>query len=319
MNCKFKIFPLLALSRARCCSLSGIILIFVFLSGCQQEKLYRDTQVMMGTFVEVISPDSRAAGIAFGEIKRLEKLLSKYDPQSDVSRLNASGELRVSPEASLIIKKAKEFAEISFGAFDISVAPLVDLWGFTDKKFNQPQEEEIKKTLALVGAEKIILQEKDNVVKFGFPGMKIDLGGIAKGYALDCAAEKLREKGISSCLLNAGGQVYALGEKAGRPWRVAIRAVRGKNFSGYLHLKDQSAATSGDYEQFFSKNGKRFAHILDPRTGKPADSGISAVTVIAPDGLTADMLSTAIFVLGRKKGLALAKRFPGVKVRLSEN
>jgi thiamine biosynthesis lipoprotein len=273
----------------------------------------------MGTFVEVVSPDKEAPKIVFAEIRRIENLLSSYKPESEVSRLNAAGELKVSPETFWIIKRSCEFSRASAGAFDITVAPLVDLWGFSNKNFRIPQEEEIKKVLLRVGWEKIVLQEKDNVVKFSLPGMKIDLGAIAKGYALDCAARKLKARGIKNCLINAGGQVYALGDKSGVPWRIGIRDPRKKEIRETLKLKNRSASTSGDYEQFFIKDGGRYAHIIDPKTGRPARSGIISVTVIAPEATSADALSTAMFVLGKEKAQALAKRFSQTEIRICEN
>ena len=295
-----------------------LLFTFSFLSGCQNKPLYKDTQVMMGTFVEVVSADKRAAGIAFAEIQRIENLLSKYNPRSEVSQLNKLGKLKVSPEAFYIIKKAIEFWRLSDGAFDITVAPLADLWGFTDKKYKLPKDQKIRNVLNLIGSDKIILQDKDNVVKFRIPGIKIDLGAIAKGYAVDCAVKKLKEAGINSCLINAGGQIYCLGDNFGTPWKVAIKNPRGKTVIGYLKLKDKAVATSGDYEQYFFKNNKRYSHILNPKTGYPADSGIVSVTVVAQDGLTSDALATAIFVLGKAKGQALVKRFPDIEVKIIE-
>ena len=296
------------------------ILIFAFICGCQNQhqQLYRNNRVMMGTFIEVISPKKEAAGIVFSEIKRLEDLLSKYNPESEVSRLNKVGNLKVGPDTFYIIKKSKEFWQLSHGAFDITVGPLIDLWGFTDKKYNVPAESQIKDVLNLVGSEKIILHDHDNVIEFNVPGMSIDLGAIAKGYALDSAVGKLKKKGITSCLINAGGQVYCLGDKFGKPWKIAINNPRGKGFVGDLELKNQSVSTTGDYEQYFIKSNKRYTHIINPRTGYPVDNGIVSVTVIAPSGLTADALSTTIFVLGKEKGEAFAKRFPNVQVRIVE-
>jgi thiamine biosynthesis lipoprotein len=288
----------------------------ILLSGCQNKTLYRQTQVMLGTYVEVISPDKRAPQIAFAEIKRIEGLLSKYSPESEVAKLNATGKLKASPETFYVIKKSLEFWRDSNGAFDITVAPLADLWGFSDKKYRLPKDKEIKNALKLVGSDKIILHEPDNVVEFRTPGMKIDLGAIAKGYATDCAVKRLKEAGIKSCLINAGGQVYCLGDKFGLPWKVAIKNPRASGFLGYLRLIDRAAATSGDYEQYFLINNKRYGHILNPKTGYPAESGISAVTVVSPDGLTSDALATAIFVLGKTKGEALAKRFPHTEVKI---
>ncbi len=295
-----------------------LVLLIIGLSGCQNKPLYKDTQLMMGTFIQVVSPEKNASTIVFAEIRRIEGLLSKYDPESVVSKLNQSGVLKVSPETFLIIKKSKEFTKESNGAFDITAAALVDLWGFTDKKYRQPQEQEIQQVLKLVGSDNIILQNRDNVVKFTLPRVKIDLGAIAKGYALDCAAAKLKENGINSCLINSGGQVFCLGTKYGKPWKIAIKDPRSDTIIDVLKLSDQSASTSGDYEQFFIKDNKRYSHIFNPRTGYPADSGLISVTVVAPDGLTADALSTAIFVLGKDKGMKLAKKFPEVKLYLVE-
>ncbi len=289
-----------------------------FFSGCRQQELHRRTQVMMGTYVEVVSEDSRAPAIVFSEIQRIEGILSKYKPESEVSELNRNGSVQASPELFFILEKSLGFRELTNGAFDITVAPLMDLWGFTDKDFRRPSDPEIKKTLELVGTNKIILNKADNVVKFMLPGMKVDLGAIAKGYAVDCAVKKLKEAGIKSCLINAGGQIFGLGDNFGRPWKVAVRSPRGEGFSGYLELKDQAVSTSGDYEQYFEKDKRRFSHIMDPRTGYPGDPSIISATVIAADGLTADALSTSIVVLGKDKGLALAEKFPGVSLKLIE-
>ena len=297
----------------------GIVLCsVVVLCGCQNQRLYKESHIMMGTIIEVTSPYKEAAGIVFGELGRLENLFSKYKPESEVSQLNKKAKLKVSPETFYILKKSKEFWQLSSGAFDVTVAPLVDLWGFTNKNFTVPADEKIKNILNLIGSDKILLHNNENVIEFEFPGMKIDLGAIAKGYAVDCAVKKLKEKGINSCLINAGGQVYCLGKKFGLPWRVAIRAPRGRGIAGYLELTNRSVATSGDYEQYFIKSNKRYAHIFNPKTGYPANSGVIAVTVIAPDGLTSDALSTAIFVLGKDKGERLAKRFKGVEVKIIE-
>jgi len=300
-------------------SFVGCFLFAVLLYGCQCQ-LHKDNRVLMGTFVEVASADKRAPEIVFAEIRRIEALLSKYKPESEISRLNKTGKIQASPETFYVIKKAKEFWQASGGAFDITVGPLVDLWGFTEKKYRLPDKESIAAALKLVGSDKIILNEENYMIEFKTQGMKVDLGAIAKGYVLDCASAKLKESGIKSCLINLGGQVYALGQKSARPWKMAIRDSRGKGFKKYLELEDKSIATSGDYEQYFIRAGSRYAHILDPKTGYPAESGIVSVTVSAPSGLIADALSTAIFVLGKEKGSVLAKEFPGTKIEdISEN
>jgi thiamine biosynthesis lipoprotein len=290
----------------------------MLLVGCKNAPMYRETQVLMGTYVEVISPSSDAPSIAFTEIRRIENLMSKYKPDSEISRLNQLGKLRLSPDTYYILKKAGEFWKISDGAFDATVGPLLDIWGFTRKHYRMPSAEKIKNALSLVGFDKIIFDDANNSVKFKTKGMKIDLGGIAKGYAVDCAVKKLKEKGVSSCLINAGGQVYALGDNFGRPWNVAIRNPRANSVVDYLKLKDRAVSTSGDYEQYFIKAKHRYSHIFNPKTGYPADSGVISVTVVAPDGLTADALSTSIFILGKTRGQDLAKKFPDVKTIVFE-
>jgi thiamine biosynthesis lipoprotein ApbE len=148
--------------------------------------------------------------------------------------------------------------------------------------------------------------------------MEIDLGAIAKGYAVDRAVNALRTAGVASCLINAGGQIYCLGTNAGQPWRVAVADPRGKDIKKYFDLTDKSIATSGDYEQYFMVGEKRFSHIMDPKTGYPSDSGVISATVIADDGLTADFLSTSLLVMGKRKGTEFLKRFPGVQAEIIE-
>ncbi|MBL7070254.1 MAG: FAD:protein FMN transferase [Candidatus Omnitrophica bacterium] len=300
----------------------------VSLSGCQSQRLYKDNRLMMGTYIEVTSPYSQAPGIVFEEIARIEGLLSRFDPASEISILNRTGSLKASLETFEIIKKAKEFYRSTDGAFDITVGPLMKIWGFTlhqggagftDKQFRVPEQSQITSALEVVGSDKIILQEMDFVVKFEFPGMEVDLGGIAKGYSLDQAVRRLKENHIDSCLINAGGQVFCLGDKFGRPWQIGIRDPRRKGLSGDLELSDKSVATSGDYEQYYIADNQRYSHIIDPRRGYPASSGVVSVTVIAEEAMTADALATAIFVLGKKEGERLVgERFPSVEIKIIE-
>ena len=280
------------------------------------KQLYRDNRLLMGTFWQVSSPNKQASAIVFSEASRIEQLLSKYIPSSEISQLNRSGKLKVSADTFYIIKKSLEFCRLTQGAFDISVAPLVDLWGFTNQKFQVPSDDKIRVVLRLIGSNNIILHEKDNVVEFKIPGMQIDLGAIAKGFALDCAVKKLKENNINSCLINAGGQVYALGDKFGQSWKIAIQGTRKSEIAGTLKLKNKSASTSGNYEQFFLKNGLRYCHIIDPRTGYPAQTQITSVTVVADQGLIADALSTSLFILGKKDAQEVLKKFPTILVKI---
>lgn len=288
----------------------------LFKSPLKTEPLYHNNRLLMGTFWEVISPNPQAGAIVFSEAARIEQLLSKYIPTSEVSQLNRLGKLKVSADTFYIIKKSQELCRLSQGAFDITVAPLVDLWGFSNQKFQVPDNDKIQTVLRLVGNDKIILHENDNVVEFRLQGTKIDLGGIAKGFALDCAVKKLKANNIDSCLINAGGQVYGLGDKFGQTWKIAIYKTGKAEIARTLELKNQSASTSGNYEQFFLSGGKRFSHIIDPRTGYPSQTQITSVTVVAEEGLTADALSTSFFVLGEKSAKELIKKFPGASVKI---
>ncbi|MDD5669779.1 MAG: FAD:protein FMN transferase [Candidatus Omnitrophica bacterium] len=292
----------------------------VFMYGCSQEapQVYKETRVMMGTYVDVASPSPEAIPIAFGEIKRIDNLLSSYQPSSEVSILNRTGSLKVSPDMMFVINKSKEFWEVTDGAFDPTVGMLVDLWGFRTGSFRFPQDEEIKKILTYVGMNKVIINESEQTISFSVPGMRIELAAIAKGYAVDCAVRKLKKLGIKDCLINAGGEVYCLGTKLGKKWKVAIQNPHSKGFSDYIDLRNKAVATSGNYEQFFYKNNKRYSHIFNPSTGYPAEPSFSSVTVVAPDCMTADALATSIFVLGREKGEALAKKFSGVIIKIIE-
>lgn len=291
------------------------ILFFSFtLAGCEP-RLYRDKQVMMGTFVEVVSPDPRAAAIAFNEMKRIEKLFSLYDPESELSALNRDGEVKASPEVIFVIQKSIEFWEATQGAFDITVAPLAQLWGFKDKDFRVPGDEEIATARGLTGSDKISVNLTESMVKLGLPGMKIDCGAVAKGFAVDQAIAAVKHEGITECLVSAGGDIYCLGGRRGSPWIIAVQDPGRRGFKGTLRLRDRAVATSGDYEQFFVQDSKHFSHIIDPLTGYPADGGIASVTVIADDCLTADALATAFCVKGKSAVAGLLARFPGAEVK----
>ncbi|MFC1674761.1 FAD:protein FMN transferase [Candidatus Omnitrophota bacterium] len=270
----------------------------------------------MGTFVTVKSPDKEAIPIAFDEIERVEGLLSKFKEESEISRLNRAGELQVSDDTFYLLRKAKEFWQKSNGAFDISVAPLLDLWGFTNGEYRVPSQDEIMKILTSVGTDKISLNDKDNLVKFDAEGMKIDLGAIAKGYAVDSAIKKVKAAGINNCLIDAGGDIYALGVRSNAAWSIGIQDPREEAIKETIGISNRGVATSGDYERYFRRGNRRYTHILDPKTGYPARKMIASVTVIARDCLTADAIATSIFVLGKNKGEEFAQRFADTQVTI---
>lgn len=291
-----------------------LILTTCFICGCA-DNFKEETRVLMGTFAQVTSDDPKAFNLVFDELKRIENKLSKFKQDSELSVLNKSGEIKASEELYFILKKSEFFYTVSEGAFDITIAPLMDLWGFTDKKFRIPDDSEIKSTLKLIGTNKIVFNDKNNVVKFTLSGMKVDLGAIAVGYAVDCAVKKLLENKIKNCLINVGGEIYCLGLKNKRPWKVAIQDPKIKNkVTSVIELSNKAVTTSGDYESYFEKDNKRFTHIIDPKKGYPVESEFSSVTIIANDCLTADALATTVFILGKTKTQELLIKFKDVRL-----
>ena len=297
--------------------ISLILIAMIFaLSGCSK-ALHKDSEFLMGTFVEVVSNDTRAKDIVFSEFKRLEGIFNLFDKDSELYRLNASGSLVVSPELFEVLKNAKQFYERTEGAFDVTIAPLSLRWKIAIKDQEPPKDDEIKKLIGLVGFDYVYFDEKTRNVRLLKSGGSIDLGGIVKGYAVDKAIAKLRQAKIASAIVNAGGNLYCLGDNNGASWQAGIQDPRQeKHLLTRIAVKDKGVSSSGDYEQFFIYKNKRYSHIIDPRTGYPADSGIIAATVVADDALTADALSTALIILGLDRSSELLKRFPGVSAKL---
>jgi thiamine biosynthesis lipoprotein len=274
--------------------------------GCSQNPYHKNTQLLMGTYVEVISDNDDAPKIAFEEIRRLENFLSKFKPDSEISKLNKLGSLKVSSDTLRVMELSLNFYNDSAGAFDITVSPLADIWKNSIRIKALPKQAEINSAKKLLGSEKIIIDKKNSAVKFLKKGIQVDLGGVAKGYAVDCAVKKLK----AACLINAGGNMFAIGKKGNKSWKIGISHPRKRNkIIGYMFLEDSAIATSGDCEQYFEINNQRFSHIIDPETGYPVNNNVVSVTVVSDDATTCDALSTAIFVLGKAKGKELAKRF----------
>lgn len=248
------------------------------------------------------------------EAERLEKLLSRFMPESDISRINRSAGIKsehISKETCEVLELAINISQLCDGFFDVTIAPLVDLWNYKNA-IAQPPDAEIRRALTLVNYRRLILDDARQTAELKKSGQAIDLGGIAKGFASDQFMEVFKNHGVLSAFSNIGGNVSTLGVKPdGSPWRVGIRHPRQNGLLGAVSVTGQSVVTSGDYERYFiDKDGKRFHHILNPKTGYPAESGLISVSVITPSAMMADALSTAIFVSGFKKGLAFLKKFP---------
>jgi thiamine biosynthesis lipoprotein len=269
----------------------------------------------MGTFAEITCQDKDAINAAFEEISKIEAIASIFDPASEISQLNRTGTLKASGDMIALVKDSLKYHNLSSGAFDITISPIVSIWRQKIKEAQEkktqvslPPAHDIYAKLPLIGSEKISIDETTSLIMFMQPGMAIDLGGIAQGYAVDKAVERLKTLGITSALVNLSGDIYCLGKKGNRKWRVAIRHPRNPaEIVCSLDLENQAVATSGDYEQFFMLDGKRYSHIIDPKTGYPVDNRIISVTIVADTTTAADAMSTAIFVLGKERATALVK------------
>ncbi|MBF0537205.1 MAG: FAD:protein FMN transferase [Nitrospirae bacterium] len=304
---------------------AAIILLYVFLGGDHRAKVYKKSRIAMDTVITltVVSESERKAEGAieagFDEVTYLEGLLSMFLPNSEVSRISSDAgvkPVKVSEDTYRLIKKAVEIAGISDGAFDPTIAPLSRLWDFQKKV--KPPDEEIKKRLALVDYRDIVLDDAARSVMLKRKGMGIDLGAIAKGYVADRVVEVLRARGMTGGIAAMAGDIKTFGTRPdGSGWRIGIKAPRGEpngeqsgeqeGLAGVLTLKGEAVSTAGDYERFFIENGVRYHHLLEPSTGYPARD-FQGVTVVNQEGQLADGLDTAIFVMGRDKGMALVRR-----------
>jgi len=275
----------------------------------------------MGSFFEITAYGDQAAcskGViaAFTEIARVERLLSIYRPQSDLSRVNAfgrKGTLSIDPELFDVLSQAMTYAEKSGGAFDPTASPLIRLWGFGpgEGRSIPPRDEEIGPLLDRIGFRHV--QLRSGRIELLKEGIEINLGGIGKGYAVDRAIGKLRECGITRAMISCGSTMYALGAPPGeRGWKIALQHPRQEEGQvDTVLLCNQALSTSGDYEKFFISDGKRFSHLIDPRTGYPR-GGVASASVIGPTAMEADALSTAAFILGGDPGRTFLERFPDV-------
>jgi len=210
-----------------------------------------------------------------------------------------------------LLEESVLLSELTKGSFDITIYPLWKIWKFEGESVEMPDEEEIEKELQLVNYKNIIIE--NGKIKFIKRGIGIDLGGIAKGYAVDAAIKVLKDKNINSAIVNAGGDMYVLGRKQGKPWRIGIRHPRREGeILGTIKVEDKAIVTSGDYERFFFSGGKKYHHIINPKTGYPADE-CQSVTIVAKEATFADGLATGIFVLGPEEGMALIESLEGVE------
>jgi thiamine biosynthesis lipoprotein len=253
--------------------------------------------------------------------------MSKYKSDSEISELNREGfgrAVKVSKSTYEVLQKSIEFSKLTGGAFDVTVGPLVDLWHSAEDANFIPADAELQQARSRVGYGKLILDANEESIRFTVEGMEVDLGGIAKGYAIDKAVEAMRKGGAVGGMVDIGGEIRCFGSPpAGQnKWRIGLQDPD-KAKDGFdagtpllvLNLTDAAVATSGHYRRFVTIGGKRYSHIVDPESGHSSES-LASVTIICPNAIDADALSTAVTVMGKEKGLALIEQTPGVEAIL---
>jgi thiamine biosynthesis lipoprotein len=296
------------------CVVIAVLLSVVIIQKYRLKPL-KQTEMIMGTLVEitVIPANEKAIREAFEALKKVDALMSTYKEDSEISILNREGKAQVSEETLEVIEDAIKFSNLTDGAFDITCRPLINLWKKAKKEEKVPTEEEIEEAISLVGYQRIILE--GNQIRLEKKGMQIDLGGIAKGYAVDKAIEALKKNNIKRALVNAGGDLYALGtDRQGEKWQIGVQDPREEDkIIDIIKVKDRAVATSGDYRRYFTLEGKRFSHIVNPKTGLTVQDVPMSVTIVGPGATTTDALSTGVFVLGPEEGMKLIESLPEVE------
>ncbi len=246
-----------------------------------------------------------AVELAEAEILRLDALLSTGAEDSEIAQINANGGGAVSDDTAYLLMRSLELYDDTEGAFNIAVYPIMEAWGFTGGNYNVPEDEVLQPLLQLTDVSAIDLNQEKMQVTFDTPGMKIDLGGIAKGYTSARIMDIFMECGVESGLVSLGGNVQALGRKTdGSFWKVAIQNPDdASGYIGVLETADKAVITSGGYERYFEEDGVTYHHIIDPATGYPAENGLVSVTIVSADGTLADGLSTSLFIMGKDKAI----------------
>jgi thiamine biosynthesis lipoprotein len=289
-------------------------------------------RMVMGTFARVVvvaanrDIANKCIEAAFAEIDKVDELMSSYKSDSQISIVNREGfnrAVEVSDSVYEVLQRSIEFSKLTDGAFDITVGPLVDLFHKAEKTEVAPSEEEIAQAKAKVGFEKLILDDSNKTVRFTVEGMRLDLGGIAKGYAVDKAIEAAKKAGAVGAMVDIGGDIHCFGKapKGKDNWLIGLQNpgassdAGGNNILLELKLTSKAVATSGDYQQFVLIKDKRYSHIINRQTGTSSE-GLSSVTIIADNATNADALATAVSVMGMDTGLALIEKLPDTEAIL---
>lgn len=272
-------------------------------SSCTRQIFAMDTVMSLTAYGKNCE---EAVNAAAEEVKRLDALLSTGNPDSEISRLNAAGRITISEDTAALFEGARSVYETTGGLFDVTVYPLMELWGFPSGEYHVPSGEEVAEVLPLVDASRIRLSGLQ--AELG-EGQRVDLGGIAKGYTSARILEIYEQYGVRSGMVSLGGNVQVLNRKPdGSGFRIGIRDPAGgrggiDDIAVVLELENRAVVTSGGYERYFEENGNIYIHILDPRTGYPAEGDLASVTVVSEDGMSADALSTALYIMGLEDAL----------------
>jgi thiamine biosynthesis lipoprotein len=302
-----------------------LVTTLLFATAAQAEWYHREAAIM-GTriAVELWHEDQGGADKAMeavlAEMHRVDALMSHYKPESQLSAINQRAAIEPVPvdaELARLLDRAAKFSELTNGAFDITYASVGYLYDY--RAHQKPTAEQIAAGLGAVNWRHVVVDMKQSTVRFTQPGVRIDLGGIAKGYAVDRAIAILRSLGVEHASVTAGGDTRIMGDRFGRPWVVGIQHPDDPaKVIARIPIVDAAISTSGDYERYFDEDGKRYHHIINPRTGKSAGE-VRSVTVIGPDATTTDGLSTSVFVMGPERGIALIERLGDVDAVIVKN
>ncbi len=291
--------------------------LFFFLFACAP-SLNKDKFIIAGTYLEVQSDDPKAAKIVYQEFKHLNQILNCYDQDSEVYKVNKNPEkeIKISKELIEIIEKAKSYHQFTEKIFDITKGKLYNFWkrwGKNKGKKEFPKNVEIEQLKSFGNINDINIDQTKKTIKLKDTGIVLDLSGIAKGYMVDKAVEKLKEAGVKSALINAGGEIYGLGKNRGKPWQVGIRGPR-QTIVKSIEVSNAAVATAGNYEQVYKQDGKIYSHIINPESGYPAAANFLGVTVVAKKCTEADVLATVLFIKGKTFAGKIIKDMPDLKV-----
>lgn len=309
--------------------LSCIVIIIPYFRARNKKAFTIREFYVLGTIIQLKvygSNGKKAIEEAVNRLNEIDDKMSVFKEYSEISMINQNSgisSVEVSEDTYFVVKQAIRYSEVSEGAFDPTIRPIVELWGIGRDKPRIPSEYEIRSKLKLVNYKDIIINDKDRTIKLRNEGQNIDLGGIAKGYAADEVKNILIKNNIKSALINLGGNIFALGKKQDKTqWQIGIQNPFGKRgeFVGFISIKNKSVVTSGNYERYFIIEGKKFHHIIDPKTGYPSESRIVSSTIISDYSIDGDGLSTGVYIMGIDKSIKLIESLKGIDaVFITEN